>query len=693
MDEKTSNFIQIGKTILPVILLGSICAFVFWPVLKGQGTLQWDAKEVHLFNLMVSSKIWREGAMPLWNPFIFNGYPQFADPQAAIYYPPNLLIGLFKIFTPRLMMYQIIFHYLLAGIFTFFFVRYLTKNAAAGTFCAIAYMFCGFLTGHASHVGMMNTAAWLPLILWLTFLLFDRQRLYLSPLLGLTLAFAFLAGHFQTFLFVAFMWGLLLIALIIRDFKKFEKRTTWHLVAALAIFALTIAIQFIPTLELTKISARDAIPLETAQSESLPLDSFWGILNPNHNNAAFGGPYSGPWDRTQNYLYIGLSTLALALAGVIFSKNKIKYFFLFTALLSAEFALGRFFAVQPFFYKFVPFFDKIRAPSNMMLLAEFSLILLAGLGIEYLKNKLKKYFLPVAAALIFIIAAEIAPITRFNTLLYARQTPESVVEEPEMFKVVSDDYNELKNEAKFSTYRLYEIGLDKNFTQIFDIYSLDGYNPLSLTRQGEFEDVAVANGSIMDMAGVKYLPCQYLSHRAEQSRKIGKICVNDNIQNRIYLTPNYIGTTNKNEALEQLQRSDLKSYAILEARPDNFNSYTDNGLSLNGKITRADYSPNLWQIETYADNRGLLVIRETNYPGWEAYVNGKLSPIYQANYLYKAVALPAGANKVTLKFNPTSFKYGLWLTLMGLSISLIIFAFSIYDGIKKRRRTNANWQP
>ncbi|HBA91797.1 MAG TPA: hypothetical protein DCZ08_08575 [Anaerolineaceae bacterium] len=61
---------------------------------------------------------------------------------------------------------------------------------------------------------------------------------------------------------------------------------------------------------------------------------------------------------------------------------------------------------------------------------------------------------------------------------------------------------------------------------------------------------------------------------------------------------------------------------------------------------------------------GWVVIRDTWYPGWEAAVDGMPSPVLRADYLFKAVSVPAGLHQVELEYKPDSFTSGLWVSLV-----------------------------
>ena len=64
------------------------------------------------------------GELPLWNPYILSGYPQFADPQSATFYPIELLFALLAgaRFSLDTVAASLALHFFLAGAFAFFFL-------------------------------------------------------------------------------------------------------------------------------------------------------------------------------------------------------------------------------------------------------------------------------------------------------------------------------------------------------------------------------------------------------------------------------------------------------------------------------------------------------------------------------------------------------------------------------------------
>jgi Bacterial membrane protein YfhO len=54
------------------------------------------------------------------------------------------------------------------------------------------------------------------------------------------------------------------------------------------------------------------------------------------------------------------------------------------------------------------------------------------------------------------------------------------------------------------------------------------------------------------------------------------------------------------------------------------------------------------EVETPAAS--LLVISQTNYPGWHVSVNDKPAHLYQTSFAFQGVAVPPGRSRVVLEF-------------------------------------------
>ena len=81
-------------------------------------------------------------------------------------------------------------------------------------------------------------------------------------------------------------------------------------------------------------------------------------------------------------------------------------------------------------------------------------------------------------------------------------------------------------------------------------------------------------------------------------------------------------------------------------------------------------------IRASLNNHGILVLADSYYPGWKAYVDGKEEPILRANLFFRGVLLSPGEHVVEFRYEPRSFSIGRAIsltTLLGLAlVSLIL---------------------
>lgn len=676
---------KIYPIVAPIFFYSLFTLAVFWdPIINNFGSIQWDAISVHFFNLLFSSQSWHNGILPLWTPYIFNGFPQIADLQVAVFYPINLVIGLFSVFSADLMLYQAMFHYFLAGFFAFLLSRYLSGNFLLSLGAGIAYAFGGFMAGHSSHIGMQNTATWLPLIFLFLLLALDKRKITYAVFCGFFLGVSILAGHLQTALYITFAVGLYFAFDFIwggYSLKILSKKMAIILIIYATAFLIS-AVQLLPTYELTKQSQRAEISLEISQTESLYPQSLWALIYPNYNNVSHDGAYRGPWDRTQNYLYISIAILALAVIGAvagIFNKDtrKITAFFILLAGISVFYSLGQYGFLQKYFYQFIPIFNKIRAPANMMLLfdlAVIGLVAMAGKGLcvsDSAKSPTGfKNICPIGGfAILLIITAEIFIAASQNELIYARKYSSDILREPWIAQNILSEYSALDEIDKFKVFKIPEF--TDNQTQMRGIYAFDGYNPLALARYGNFVDAMVKNANLVDLAGIKYLPCQYIPERAEKLEKVGDLCINKNYYPRAFFVDHFIVAENGEDALSKLNSIDTPQEAvILEDDPLVF----INQNSENQNIVIADAKPGFWKLNVKNNSDSFLFFGQTDYPGWTAKIDGNKTKIYKADYLFQAVFVPQGEYEIVFEFQPIrrgGLKTGVILTIIGLIIVAI----------------------
>ena len=75
-------------------------------------------------------------------------------------------------------------------------------------------------------------------------------------------------------------------------------------------------------------------------------------------------------------------------------------------------------------------------------------------------------------------------------------------------------------------------------------------------------------------------------------------------------------------------------------------------------------------LRVVAPRRGFLVVADQDFPGWHATVNGAPAEIVRADYVFRAVELPAGTSEVDFRYAPITVRIGAWvsgLTMVGLA--------------------------
>ncbi len=75
-----------------------------------------------------------------------------------------------------------------------------------------------------------------------------------------------------------------------------------------------------------------------------------------------------------------------------------------------------------------------------------------------------------------------------------------------------------------------------------------------------------------------------------------------------------------------------------------------------GQVEILEHLPRRWSIQADMERPGLLVLAETDYPGWIAEVDGQPVPIHTANMAFRAVELPAGEHRVVFSYQPAWVK-------------------------------------
>jgi hypothetical protein len=366
------------------------------------------------FKVALSEAI-RARQLPLWTPFLSNGFPLLAEGQMGAFYPPNLIFALLTLpagrQAPHLALnYSLILVFILAGLFTYLYCRSLKLGQFASLAAGIIFMFSAFFVVRIKHLNLIAVACWVPFIFWTTRKFFQTRKFLFPFLTGLALALQFLAGHPQMAFFSLFIFAIYFFFELGLGIKKhgFAQIFPQALLALLMIAFLTAglsAIQTLPTFELAQHTEKTEYTLVTATAYPFHPKNLITFISPYY----FGNPALGSYKENirvsgifwENCSYIGLLPILL-FSWVLFrtlksfkkkQANPHFLFFIILCLFCLALMMGRYTPLFGFLWHNLPGFAFFRFPNRFNLFLIFSLSLLAGAGAQLLVKKLNQVHL------------------------------------------------------------------------------------------------------------------------------------------------------------------------------------------------------------------------------------------------------------------------------------------------------------
>lgn len=108
------------------------------------------------------------------------------------------------------------------------------------------------------------------------------------------------------------------------------------------------------------------------------------------------------------------------------------------------------------------------------------------------------------------------------------------------------------------------------------------------------------------------------------------------------------------------------------------------GLS-KGQISLTEYHPGYWKYESNNTGDGFAVFSEIHYPkGFKVTIDGEEVDMLRANYILRALAIPAGNHVIEFKFVPKIYTIGTVVMQVFSILTLLIFFGSVYFSLKEK---------
>jgi hypothetical protein len=332
----------------------------------------------------------RLGHIPLWNPEILGGLPFIGATHGDVLYPTAWL----RLVLPTHIAMDLGFatHYVLAGLFMYWFLRRWNVSWTGAVVGGLSYQLSGVIGSYVSpgHDGKLFVTAMLPLLLTgLTFGIRDR-RFAGYALAAFAVGLIMLSPHPQMGEFALLAAGIYTLFLVFGNDAAFSTRERLGALA-LALLAVVVGVgvsaaQYLPFYAYIPYSPRAATVLsdfDWSAAYAIPWVHVPEFVIPRFTGESFHGTYWGPNGTKLHSEYLGLLVVALAVVGIMDSaRRRMIAWMLGIAALFLLIALG---SATPFFHfwwEHVPFAKSTRAAGMALFVVCFVTATLAAFGTD-----------------------------------------------------------------------------------------------------------------------------------------------------------------------------------------------------------------------------------------------------------------------------------------------------------------------
>ncbi|HKW12066.1 MAG TPA: hypothetical protein VJO33_16890 [Gemmatimonadaceae bacterium] len=380
----------------PRLVAALICtiaaATLLWPLFGGQILFGGSRSDMfvagYAFRLFGAETFKHTGSIPQWNPYIFGGLPYIAAMHGDIFYPTAWLRWIMPV--DLAITWGMAVHFILAGWFTYVFVRALGIGWSGAVLAAVSYELTGIIASQMSpgHDGKLFVSALTPLSFWILVLAIRERKSWAYGVFAIVVGLTVL-GHYNMSYFLLIALGLWTLYLTFWDDARPRDVSPWiPLCGAFAAVVVGIGItslQIIPFLDYIKYSPRAEGGPDTgwafATSYAFPPRELFTVLLPQLNGIL--DHYWGQNPIKFHTEYMG--ALPLMLAGVALgdqTKRRLVLAMSVCAILFLLFAFGGYSPLYKLLFGVMPYLSKIRAMGMVFFLTAFPICVLAAIGFE-----------------------------------------------------------------------------------------------------------------------------------------------------------------------------------------------------------------------------------------------------------------------------------------------------------------------
>ncbi|AOW16928.1 hypothetical protein LPB03_05370 [Polaribacter vadi] len=309
------------------------------------------------------------------------------------------------------------------------------------------------------------------------------------------------------------------------------------------------------------------------------------------------------------------------------------------------------------------------------------MILAAGVLWFFLKGKLKQH-IAVIVLVVFILFDLIS--VNKNYVNESDFKPSRRVDKP--FTATNADKLILQDKTHYRVANFAKDPMQDGSTSYFH-QSIGGYHAAKMGRYQELFEYQIAknNMDVLNMLNTKY----FIVPDKEGKEQVQ---LNEDANGNAWFVENVKVVDSANEEMQILDSLDTKRFAVIDQKNISNNKQIRVQQDSTATINLKKYDVTQLTYESKTTKEQFAVFSEIYYKdGWNAYINGKLTPHFRVNYVLRGMKIPAGNNEIVFKFEPEVIQKGGLISLGSYGLLLLItIGWLFYDDKKKKKKTALN---
>lgn len=292
----------------------------------------------------------------------------------------------------------------------------------------------------------------------------------------------------------------------------------------------------------------------------------------------------------------------------------------------------------------------------------------------FLKNKFKQSYAIIALGVLILF--DLISIDK-NYLSEEDFKASRKVEKP--FTASNADKQILKDKTHYRVANFATDPMQDGSTSYFH-QSIGGYHAAKMGRYSELFQYQIAknNMQVLNMLNTKYFI-------VPDDKGVKQAQLNPDANGSAWFVKNIKFVNSANAEIKALDSLNTKNTVVIDKRklPENINFNIQQDSTATIQLTNYDVTNLSYQTKT--EKEQFAVFSEIFYKdGWNAYIDDKLVPHYQVNYVLRGMKIPTGNHKIEFKFEPKVIQRGGFISLASYGI-LIVVAFGwVFLDFKKK---------